>query len=826
LVERAARGIATAEAKRSCAPGKESAMSIPVQFRYLTGLKRSIFRDARLLGTWDARGRASGEWSQTPMVAVTAEDGCPGLEALVQFEAAEAGKSFQWSVRLSTASVADVSGIPTEVNDANSAERVRSFELRLPTSDRQVEEYYFTYARRLGARKFYAQGGAENPALRFGLWAPNAQKVEVVFGDPANGYIADDGHGIDASRTPLPMTRGACGIWQSAPVSDFSALEGVPYMYRIVNAQGRTVFRTDIFSRQQIGRGTHNPDGAHWAGDPSKLDGTKSCSLIVSVDTVARDMSTPAGAQPVRIAEDDFWAHEFTPGLPVPSRVEDLVIYELHIGALAFDRNRPGNLEDAISLLAHLSDLGVNAIELLPMSEYSGIGWGYGDSHLFVIESTAGGRDQYKHFVRECHRRGIAVIQDVVYNHFDPDAGRAQWAYDSDAPEQNIYYWYEGKAADYARAEDGYLDNGSSGFAPRFSEEMVRQLFVSSAAAFIEESHVDGLRVDLTQAMHRDNVLHADGRSIVDANLFGAKTLREWSRTLRLIKPTAMLIAEDHSDWDKVTQLPEAGGLGFDATWYAAFCHNLVGDSDMAAGRARLLRSVGFGDDRPLDMNQFAAVLYDSKYSKVVYHESHDEAGNSGGSMRTLPCAVDGAPLLGATRAYAEARSRLTFALSLFSAGTPMFFMGEEVGARKPYRYDTFMTNREDIAGERAGEGARLFRFYQDAIRFSRRHPAIRVQSIDIVHVDGVTRVIAFRRATGSDELLLIASFNNRVLEQYVVQTDAWRLPDGAWRELFNSDAAIYGGANVGNLGADLPAIGGRIRLRIPANGLLVLQRT
>jgi len=86
--------------------------------------------------------------------------------------------------------------------------------------------------------------------------------------------------------------------------------------------------------------------------------------------------------------------------------------------------------------------------------------------------------------------------------------------------------------------------------------------------------------------------------------------------------------------------------------------------------------------------------------------------------------------------------------------------------------------------------------------------------------------VIAFRRATGSDELLLIASFNNRVLEQYVVQTDAWRLPDGAWRELFNSDAAIYGGANVGNLGADLPAIGGRIPLRIPANGLLVLQRT
>jgi 1,4-alpha-glucan branching enzyme len=129
------------------------------------------------------------------------------------------------------------------------------------------------------------------------------------------------------------------------------------------------------------------------------------------------------------------------------------------------------SIEDAISLLDHLTALGVNAVELLPMSEFSGTGWGYGDSHHFVIESSAGGRDQYKHFVRACHRRGIAVIQDVVYNHFDSDADRAEWAYDSDAPERNFYYWYEGTRADYPSADGGYLDNGSSGFTPRFWEE-------------------------------------------------------------------------------------------------------------------------------------------------------------------------------------------------------------------------------------------------------------------------------------------------------------------------------------------------------------------
>jgi len=286
-----------------------------------------------------------------------------------------------------------------------------------------------------------------------------------------------------------------------------------------------------------------------------------------------------------------------------------------------------------------------------------------------------------------------------------------------------------------------------------------------------------------------------------------------------------MLIAEDHSGWDKVTQPPEVGGLGFDATWFAAFYHNLIGDSDMAGGRARLLKYAGFGDNGPLDMGQFASVLYDSKNNFVVYHESHDEAGNSGGSMRTLPCAVNGAEIVGLTRSYAEARARVVFGLSLFSAGTPMFFMGEEIGAQKSYTWDKFMQNREDLVGDQAGSGANLFHFYQDVIRFSRRHSAVRAQTIDIVHVNDDARVIAFTRFAGSDELLIVASLNNSPFAEYVVQTEAWRLPDGAWREVFNSDAALYGGANTGNAGANLPATNGRIQMVLPANGFLVLEK-
>jgi 1,4-alpha-glucan branching enzyme len=462
------------------------------------------------------------------------------------------------------------------------------------------------------------------------------------------------------------------------------------------------------------------------------------------------------------------------------------------------------------------------------MAQFSGnVGWGYGDSHHFCIESSAGGRDKYRHFVRECHRRGIAVIQDVVYNHYDYEAGRAEWQYDSTAPEQNIYYWYEGQPSDYAYPDGGYLDNGSTGFTPRFWEEIVRQQFISSAAFLIEEMHVDGLRVDLTQAIHRDNVLHADHRrSIGSANVFGQKLLREWSRTLRMIRPTVMLVAEDHTGWDAVTKLPSQGGLGFDATWNLDFYHNLIGDSDMAGDRARLLKRTGFGGNDPLPMDWFSGALYASQYGRVVFQESHDEAGNAPGTDRTIVVAVNYAPLMDATRLWAEARSRTCFGLSLLSAGTPMFFMGEEIGAQKRYTYNNFLPNREDILGERARPSQVLFRFYQDLISLSRRLRSIRSHNIDILHQSNPDRVIGFKRWSGDEEAIVVASLNNTPFANgYVIEKDLLAIPNAGWKEIFNSDAAVYGGQNVGNGGAIIRSAQGRINVVIPASGFVIFVK-
>jgi len=275
---------------------------LPVRFRYLTGLKRDIFRNARLAGNWDSSGGFAETWSETGMTPGRGEDGCPCFTATVYFEDSEVGKRFRWGVRLDGPSGPNVWGIPTELNDRMSSERYREFELQPAGS---TQDFYFTYARRLGARKFFSDG-AEKPDLRFSVWAPNAQEVEVVFGKADNGYIADDGDGIDPVRPIFKLERGLGGIWESNVVPDFAAFEGAPYMYRVKNAQGQIVYRTDIFSRNQIGRGGTDPNGTHFSRSPSQLDGTKSCSLVVGLDTVAKEFLAQDGE---RIPEAEFWAN-------------------------------------------------------------------------------------------------------------------------------------------------------------------------------------------------------------------------------------------------------------------------------------------------------------------------------------------------------------------------------------------------------------------------------------------------------------------------------------------------------------------------------------
>jgi 1,4-alpha-glucan branching enzyme len=757
---------------------------------------------ARLSGSWNVlvAGRARQQryrWNSSSLTMAA----LPFVHH--RFDDSQIGESFDWGVAVSTAEHADSWGIISEVNSDTTTERFRSFVL---CPGGQTETYYLTTCRRLGANKLIRAGQPD--AIRFACWAPNAQNVELAIGTDSTGYIWNDGRGVVEQ---YPMYRSADGVWETS-VDDAPALaaykefDHTPYMYRITREGGSVRFRSDLYSRCQIGSGGKNPEAPRpgevpWDGTRTDLDGSKSCSVVIDPERVCDLLDEDVGPETRWLSEEDFWRDEYRPDRPVPERLDDLVIYELHVDSLGLGRAFPaGTLQDAMNLIPYLCDLGVNAIELMPLSEFQDrAGWGYSTSHYFAIEYSGGGRDKFKHFVRECHRNGIAVLLDVVYNHYTFDAERAEYAYDSPRPENDIYYWYEGTIHDYTRSDGGYVDNGSSGWAPRWWEDPVRRLFTSSATALLSEFHFDGFRVDLTQAIHRDNVRHADGRPVPSANVFGQKFLREWSNILRLIHPNVFLIAEDHTGWRAVFQPTDQGGLGFDATWYADYYHHLIGDAQNDPSRARLIRLAGYGDNDPLRLGWFANTLAASADSHVIYHESHDEAGNAENSGRTIVVAVNGAPLIGDTRRYAEARVHFAAGMTLTAPGIPMFFMGEEVGAALPYRYDDVQAGREtreDLTGLRAGYGAHLFRFYSDLIRLRLEHPALRSRSCDLIHMNDDNRICAFRRRDLGEDLIVIGSLNNQAFGDGYNFWDS-RITDGQWHEILNSDA-VYGDQTYG----------------------------
>jgi len=847
----------------------------PVQFIYATGIVGAVLPgvSARLHGSWDAAGRYSEQWSSVDMVREAPATNSVSFRATVRLDTAEHGKEFRWGVSFIDPNGHETWAVPTEVKDRASRERYRSF-LFLGAS--QEEQYSLAHCTRLGANKVHRADGSAG--IRFAVWAPNARSVELVFGtiwdrkdpdrtpasvslpfgDIAGGYIADDGAGIHPKLGPFAMTRTADGVWATDPdeqlLRDFAALDHKPYMFRITRNDGSVAYRTDLYSRCQIGYGTFDPKGAFYTGLVSDLTGTVSCSAVVDPTRVTQYFmeEPPWLTQPPGVArvwperhfvpDTEFWQDEFTSAGRPPRRVEDLVIYELHTGALGFGSPRPGTLKDAIALLDTLVKLGVNAVELLPMSEFGGRGenWGYSTSHFCAIEYSGGGRDQYKFFVKEAHKRGLAVIMDVVYNHYAHEAGRAQWFYDSAWPDLNCYYWYEGTPFQYKEPDGGYVDNMSTAFAPRYHEEMVRTLFISSAVALVQEFHVDGLRVDQTTSIHGYNVRHADGVPVPDANIFGAKLLRELGRTLRLIKPEIIMMAEDHSTWDEVTKPVEDGGMGFDARWYADFCHHLAGDTDKGPDYAKLVWGASQQmNGEPLHIDYFAGALAASGDKHVVYQDSHDEAGNSKGplrdpdwdprdqdkeftSHRSIAVAAGGAPLLGATRWYAEARCRFAYGITALSAGTPMFLFGEEAAAEKRFKYDAVLKNRENIEALGETTGANLFRFYGDVNRLRLASPALRSRNIAVIYASNENRVLAFCRWTGQEVYLVVASLNDRNFDQGYVISD-WRV-GGRWKEILNSDSVHYGGGNFGNAGGIVTGHEGSLNLRIPAAGVVVLK--
>jgi 1,4-alpha-glucan branching enzyme len=153
-----------------------------------------------------------------------------------------------------------------------------------------------------------------------------------------------------------------------------------------------------------------------------------------------------------------------------------------------------------------------------------------------------------------------------------------------------------------------------------------------------------------------------------------------------------------------------------------------------------------------------------------------------------------------------------------------MFFMGEEIGAQKPYRYSDFVENRENILDEAAGHGAGMISCYRALIALSIHQDAIRSRNIAVPYVHDEDRVIAFHRWNDGEDFLVVGSLNDAAFEHgYRLHSE--RLGDDLWEEIFNSDAETYGGWNVGNGGGKIRATAGTLDAVLPASGVLVFRR-
>jgi 1,4-alpha-glucan branching enzyme len=456
------------------------------------------------------------------------------------------------------------------------------------------------------------------------------------------------------------------------------------------------------------------------------------------------------------------------------------VIYELHVGSF---NNQPGTIGtfDAVrDKLDYLAQLGVTAIELMPPAEFPGSNsWGYNPALPMAVETTYGGPDALRALIDAAHAHGIALLVDVVYNHFGRgDLTSSLWCFDGDCLGSGGIYFYTdarqqtpwGPRPDYGRAE-------------------VRQYIIDSALAWLRDFRADGLRWDSTV-----NIRQVGGADSAD----GWRVLGDAMAAVHALRPDSIHVAEDFRDDDRITAAQAGGGLGFDTQWDGDFFHPVDDAIITALDSSRSMPAIAAALQHRLSGRATA---------RVVYTEDHDEVAN--GKQRIPEMISPG----NAGSLAARKRSTLGAALVFTAPGIPMIFMGQE------FLTNGTFANTPPLDWSKTTTYAGILALYRDLIALRRTLPGLRGENISVHHVNDTAKVIAFRRwSQPGDDVIVVANFANRAFAGYAVG-----LPRaGTWHVRFQGDARAYS-ADFGDASAADITATATARDGLPASGAVTL---
>ena len=509
---------------------------------------------------------------------------------------------------------------------------------------------------------------------------------------------------------------------------------------------------------------------------------------------------------------------------------DGLVIYELHVGTFTGD----GTFDAAIERLDFLHELGVNAIEVMPIATFSGArNWGYDGVGIYAPAAPYGGPEAFKRFVDAAHARGLGVILDVVYNHFGPE-GNYLPAITGGRFFTDRHKTPWGDAINY--------DGPDS--AP------VRDFVIQNALHWAHEYHVDGLRLDATHAIVDDSPVHV---------------LREISQRLHALNRPRILIAEDERNERRVVLPADDGGLGLDAVWADDLHHELrrltAGDSEgyfrsytgSIEDTVATLRKGWFFEGQVAEHSGEArGTPAEGLPPRAFVHciQNHDQTGNRPMGDRL-------------TESVSLPVYRALSALLLASPYTPMLWMGQEWAASSPFQYFTdhpeelgrlvTQGRREEFKGfsafsdpktreripdpqaeetfrrsqldweEAAREPHRgVLALYRELLRLRRDEPALRPAGRDGFDVAALgDRALALKRWAGGEMVLVVASFGDALQLDLGARPETRAPAGGRWTTLLDSEDPRYGGDGPARLTTD----GAALELRTAGAVLLKASR-